>query len=116
MDATRSSADAAPANNMTNALIFQATLAGIIMLLSFIYNGSMMRSEANAWEQNTQNTQKKPAEIENSNKAQDLSTNSYPLSAVFRTTLTDPELLLSTLEQDQPVIMINGSIKSTKMV
>lgn len=36
---------------MTNALVFQAIVAGIVMLLSFVFHGKMARSEASAWEQ-----------------------------------------------------------------
>ncbi|KAL7314032.1 hypothetical protein PS15m_007693 [Mucor circinelloides] len=47
MDSTRNKQD----TTMTNALIFQAIVAGIVMLLSFIFHGKMARSEASAWEQ-----------------------------------------------------------------
>ncbi|KAG1084731.1 hypothetical protein G6F42_021666 [Rhizopus arrhizus] len=46
MDSTRNKQD----TTMTNALIFQAIVAGIVMLLSFIFHGKMSRSEASAWE------------------------------------------------------------------
>jgi len=46
MDSTRNKQD----TTMTNALIFQAIVAGIVMLLSFIFHGKMARSEASAWE------------------------------------------------------------------
>jgi hypothetical protein len=112
MDATRSSADATPANNMTNALIFQAALAGIVMLLSFVYNGTMARSEANTWEQNTL---KRLAEMEeSSSKAKDnshLSTSSYPLSTVFGVTLTDST---PSSEGDKPTIWIQDQYQIQK--
>lgn len=47
MDSTRNKQD----NIMTNALVFQAIVAGVVMLLSFLFHGKMARSEANAWEQ-----------------------------------------------------------------
>ncbi|KAL9544279.1 hypothetical protein PS6_008830 [Mucor atramentarius] len=47
IDSTRNKQD----TTMTNALIFQAIVAGIVMLLSFIFHGKMARSEASAWEQ-----------------------------------------------------------------
>ncbi|KAI8973584.1 major facilitator superfamily domain-containing protein [Mycotypha africana] len=45
MDATRNP-HGTPANDMKNALIFQAVIAGTIMLLSFAFRGRMVRSEA----------------------------------------------------------------------
>ncbi|KAL9548017.1 hypothetical protein MBANPS3_005894 [Mucor bainieri] len=47
MDSTRNKLD----NTMTNALVFQAIVAGVVMLLSFVFHGKMARSEATAWEQ-----------------------------------------------------------------
>ncbi|CEP18396.1 hypothetical protein [Parasitella parasitica] len=47
MDTSRNSQD----KTMTQALVFQAAVAGIIMLLAFVFHGKMARSEATAWEQ-----------------------------------------------------------------
>lgn len=41
-------ANGSPKNNMYRALIFQAGLAGLMMVLSFGFRGRMLRSEANA--------------------------------------------------------------------
>lgn len=87
MDSIRSGANATPANDMTNALIFQAAVAGVVMLLSFAFNGRMVRSEAAAWEAETL---KRLNEIsENDKENAHLSTSTYPLSSVLGVTLSD---------------------------
>ncbi|KAI8140363.1 major facilitator superfamily domain-containing protein [Fennellomyces sp. T-0311] len=43
-----------PPNNMRKALIIQAALAGVIMILSFAFRGRMARSEAIAWQKEQQ--------------------------------------------------------------
>ncbi|KAG2192180.1 hypothetical protein INT47_001591 [Mucor saturninus] len=89
MDATRSTDTSVPANHMTNALIFQAIIAGVMAILAFLFHGKMARSEAAAWEQQT---------LEKLNALSDkdvkmnshLTTSLYPLSSVLGVTLSDP--------------------------
>ncbi|CAO3619115.1 unnamed protein product [Cunninghamella blakesleeana] len=45
-----------PPNNMDRGLIFQAATSGIIVILSFLYCGKMLRSEAYTKKQNSQST------------------------------------------------------------
>ncbi|KAL0095897.1 hypothetical protein F4703DRAFT_1789535, partial [Phycomyces blakesleeanus] len=40
------SANATPENGVNNTLLLQALVAGLISILSFLYNGQMFRSEA----------------------------------------------------------------------
>lgn len=47
MDALRD-ANGAPVDNMDKALIFQASVAGAIVILSFLFYGRLHRSEASA--------------------------------------------------------------------
>ncbi|KAI8360001.1 major facilitator superfamily domain-containing protein [Blakeslea trispora] len=49
LDATRD-ARGIPVNNMMYGLIFQAVVAGIIMLLGFAFHGKMARLEASDWD------------------------------------------------------------------
>lgn len=87
MDSIRSGANAVPANDMTNALIFQAAIAGVVMLLSFAFNGRMLRSEAAAWEAEALQRLKGISDKDKENAH--LSTSTYPLSSVLGVTLTD---------------------------
>lgn len=87
MDSIRGGADAVPANDMTNALIFQAAMAGVVMLLSFAFNGRMLRSEAAAWEAETLQRLNGISDKEKENSH--LSTSTYPLSSVLGVALTD---------------------------
>lgn len=88
MDATRSTDTTSPANNMTNALIFQAIIAGVMAILAFMFHGKMARSEAAAWEQQT--LEKINALSGNDKVNSHLTTSLYPLSSVLGVTLTDP--------------------------
>ncbi|KAI8384285.1 uncharacterized protein BYT42DRAFT_632494 [Radiomyces spectabilis] len=49
-----------PPNTMYNALIFQAAVAGLIMILSFLFRGKMARTEAIQLAQQKVNGQEKP--------------------------------------------------------
>lgn len=88
MDAIRSGPEANPPSNMTNALIFQAAVAGIMMVLSFIFRGRMARSEAAAWEQRTLQRLNELSDKDKENAH--LSTSTYPLSSVLGVSLVDP--------------------------
>ena len=87
MDVTRGGPSGSPPRNMTNALIFQAVVGGLIVLLSFCYTGTMARSEAAAFEaralERLNEISEKDKEITR------LSTSSYPLSSVLGVTLSD---------------------------
>ncbi|KAG1600904.1 hypothetical protein G6F47_004164 [Rhizopus delemar] len=48
MDAFRDP-NGTPANSMSRSLIFEAAIAGVIMLLSFLFNGQMKQSETAKW-------------------------------------------------------------------
>lgn len=85
MDATRSGPETSPPNNMTNALIFQAAIAGVIMFLSFAFQGRMARSEALAWEAKALERLTESSDKENTQ----LTSSTYPLSSVLGITLTD---------------------------
>lgn len=80
MDFTRNKQD----NTMTNALVFQAIVAGVVMLLSFLFHGKMARSEAHAWEQ-------KAIEKLTENKGE-MGPLSKPLSSVIGVSLNDDPL------------------------
>ncbi|KAI9278679.1 major facilitator superfamily domain-containing protein [Phascolomyces articulosus] len=44
-----------PPNNLYKALIIQAAVAGVVMILAFLFHGRMARSEAIAWQKEQQN-------------------------------------------------------------
>lgn len=48
MDAFRDP-NGTPENSMSRSLIFEAAIAGVIMLLSFLFNGQMKQSETAKW-------------------------------------------------------------------
>lgn len=85
----KSSRHAVPESNMTNALIFQAAIAGLIMILSFAFNGKMKRTEAN----------KREIELAARPLLQDkeTSTDSYPTASVIGIRLSDPSSSSSVL-------------------
>lgn len=97
MDTTRSSQSSVPANNMTNALIFQAVIAGMMAILAFLFRGKMARSEAAAWEQQT--LEKLSALSDKVKVNSHLTTSLYPLSSVLGITLTDPPTIADDNEQ-----------------
>lgn len=99
MDATRSTDTSTPANHMTNALIFQAIIAGVMAILAFLFHGKMARSEAAAWEQQT--LEKLNALSDKNSKINDhLTTSLYPLSSVLGVTLSDPPTIKEDNKHD----------------
>jgi hypothetical protein len=110
MDAIRSGPEANPPNNMSNSLIFQATVAGIMMALAFTFRGRMARSEAAAWEQRTLQRLNDISDKDKENSH--LSTSTYPLSSVLGVSLQDPPLSAnSSINNEGGIIIIKDKKK-----